>query len=86
MRTLLLTLCFVASFSTQAQKCYDLSSRSSWVGVVCFNDGTMSMQMQGVSYKFCSVPYDTFLGLVNAGSPGTYYDQRIRGRYRCAGY
>jgi len=44
------------------------------------------MQMQGETYWFCNVPYDTFFGLVNAGSPRTNYDQLIRGRYRCAGY
>ncbi|HQW04783.1 MAG: KTSC domain-containing protein [Flavobacteriales bacterium] len=86
MKAALLALLFAVALGTQAQECYDLSARSSWVGVVCFNDGTLTMQMQGATYKFCNVPFDTFSGLVNAGSPGTYYDQYIRGRYRCSGY
>lgn len=39
--------------------------------------------MQGEVYQFCGVDRIVFDGLVRAQSPGRYYDQVIRGRYRC---
>ena len=33
-------------------------------------------------YDHPGVPYSVFVELVNAMSPGTYYNQHIRGRYR----
>lgn len=33
-------------------------------------------------YSHPGVPYEIFLGLLHADSPGTYYNQHIRGRYR----
>jgi hypothetical protein len=81
----LILLLFLAG-RTSAQECYDLSSRSTWISIVCYNSGTMSIKMQGQRYDFCGVPYDLFQGILRASSPGSYYDTYIRGRYRCAGY
>jgi len=33
-------------------------------------------------YRHPGVPYSVFEALINADSPGTYYDRHIRGRYR----
>ena len=82
----LILLLLIPVLSVQAQECYDLSSRSAWIGLVCYQNGTMSVQMQGSTYKFCNVPSGTFAAFVNSSSPGTYYDQQIRHRYRCSGY
>jgi hypothetical protein len=35
----------------------------------------------GGAYDFHGVPPSIFQGLINASSPGTYYNQHIRGRY-----
>ena len=70
----------------QGQECYNALPNSSWVGVVCYDDGVMHIQMQGVYYKFCGVPYDLFADLVRAASPGSFYKQYIRGRYYCQEY
>lgn len=32
-------------------------------------------------YTFYRVPESVFLGLLRASSPGTYYHEKIRGRY-----
>ena len=42
--------------------------------------------MQQKTYNFCGVPYSIYEGIISARSPGSYYDDYIRGRYRCAGY
>ena len=87
MKALVLAVFFaLPSLIVKAQECYDLGSRSEWIGVVCYENGSMNVQMQGSTYNFCNVPSNIFKGLVNATSPGTYYDQHIRGRYRCSGY
>ncbi len=33
-------------------------------------------------YTFHGVPWDVYDGLVSSSSPGTYYNNHIRGRYR----
>jgi hypothetical protein len=33
-------------------------------------------------YDHPNVPYDVYEAFINADSPGTYYNQHIRGRYR----
>lgn len=32
-------------------------------------------------YTFHRVPLNVYLGLINAASPGSYYNRHIRGRY-----
>lgn len=86
MKTWILTLMLLVSAPALAQECYDLSSRSQWISTVCYANGAMSITMQGSRYNFCNVPYDVFQGILRASSPGTYYENNIRGRYRCPGY
>jgi len=33
-------------------------------------------------YTFHGVPWDVYVGLISASSPGSYYNRHIRGRYR----
>lgn len=53
---------------------------------VGYDPSTRKMKItfkQGRTYDFCGVPPAIHLGLMNAGSKGTYYDQMIRDRYQC---
>lgn len=34
------------------------------------------------AYDYFNVPESVYLGLINAASPGTYYDHMIKDRYR----
>ena len=86
MKTYILAVMLLAVTPALAQECYDLSSRSQWISTVCYSNGKMSITMQGSRYNFCNVPYDVFQGILQASSPGTYYDNYIRNRYRCPGY
>jgi hypothetical protein len=87
MRALILTAALAAGMgAARAQQCQDLSARSEWIGLVCYDQGELLITMQGARYVFCGVPESLYRGLISASSPGTYYDQYIRGRYRCAGW
>jgi hypothetical protein len=58
---------------------------SSAILAVDYNPWSMDMTIQftsGGSYTFHGVPESVFQGLITASSPGTYYNQNIRGRYR----
>ena len=35
----------------------------------------------GYTYTYHNVPERIYLGLINSGSPGSYYNERIRGYY-----
>ncbi len=83
MKPLLVCLLSVVSMGSLAQECYDLSDRSDWISVVCYEQDVLLIKMQGEVYQFCGVDRIVFDGLIRAQSPGTYYDQVIRGRYRC---
>ena len=86
-RSLVLSLALVGGvLSVRAQQCHDLSGRSEWIGLVCYDQGELLITMQGARYVFCGVPESLYRGLISAYSPGTYYDQQIRGRYRCTGW
>lgn len=83
MKALLLTLLFALSSGVRAQQCYDLSERSDWISMVCYEQDVLQMKMQGEVYQFCGVDPIVFNGLIRAQDPGRYYDQVIRGRHRC---
>lgn len=83
-RTLILIIGLLVGPWLRGQECFDLSAKSSWIGLVChYDDGTMLIRMQGKDYVFCGVPSSVFHGLVRALSPGDYYHAYIRGRYSC---
>lgn len=44
-------------------------------------DMTIYFRSSG-GYTFHGVPWDVYSGLINASSPGWYYNFYIRGRYR----
>lgn len=83
MKTLFICLLSVVSLGSFAQECYDLSDRSDWISIVCYERDILLMKMQGEVYQFCGVDRIVFDGLIRAQSPGMYYDQVIRGRYGC---
>ena len=57
---------------------------SSAIQAVDYSSWTMILTIQFTSggvYDFHGVPLFVFEGLINASSPGRYYNQYIRGRY-----
>jgi hypothetical protein len=63
-----------------------ISVRSSAITAVGYDPTTHRMKItfqQGKTYDFCGVPAEVYQGLMSANSPGSYYDQVIRGRYEC---
>lgn len=58
---------------------------SSAIRGVDYDESTQKMTIYFRSsggYTFYGVPWDVYTGLINSGSPGTYYNNHIRGRYR----
>ena len=58
---------------------------SSAILAVDYDDWSHTLTIEftsGGSYTFHGVPASVYQGLVNASSPGTYYNENIRGRYR----
>lgn len=59
---------------------------SSAIVAVGYNAATMRMKItfvEGYTYDFCGVPEAVFNGLLHARSKGGYYNDHIRGRYKC---
>ena len=49
-----------------------------------YNNGSMQIWFPNSGpYNFCSVPESVFIGLDQATSKGTYYNDHIRDRYQC---
>jgi len=60
-----------------------VSVSSSFIRAVGHDGHTLYVEFRtGDTYPHPRVPYYMFEDLINADSPGTYYNQRIRGRYR----
>jgi hypothetical protein len=56
---------------------------SSFIRAVGHDGHTLYVEFHtGATYPHPGVPYYMFENLINADSPGTYYNRRIRGRYR----
>ena len=56
---------------------------SSFIRAAGHDGNTLYVEFHtGETYPHPRVPYSVFEALINAGSPGTYYNQHIRGRYR----
>ena len=57
---------------------------SSVVGrVVWFEDQTMTIQLRGRTYNFCSVSRRTFESFKGADSKGAFFARIIRGQFDC---
>lgn len=59
---------------------------SAAITAIGYEPTSMRMKIQftqGHTYDFCGVPQHIFDGLLNAGSKGGYYNERIRDRYQC---
>ena len=58
--------------------------RSTAIAMVEYDDETQTMEVEftnGRSYTHVGVPQEVYDGLVNAGSPGAYYNSAVKGRY-----
>jgi len=56
---------------------------SSFILAVGYSGGTLYVEMHtGQTYTHPHVPYYHFEGLLHASSPGAYYNQNIRGKYK----
>lgn len=57
---------------------------SSAIEAVDYNEFTCNLTIyfhDSGGYTFYGVPWDIYLGLISADSPGTFYNRYIRGRY-----
>jgi hypothetical protein len=62
-----------------------ITLNSSALRAVDYDPFSRDMQIwfaSGGPYTFRGVPPSIYQGLISAGSPGTYYNNHIRGRYR----
>lgn len=56
---------------------------SSAISAIGFQGGTLKVKFHsGLVYDLPNVPFHVYLGLMQAGSKGTYYNQNIRGKYK----
>lgn len=57
--------------------------RSSAIRAIGYDGSTLTVEFHtGRTYQHPHVPYSVFEGLLNATSPGTYYNQHIRGKFK----
>lgn len=57
---------------------------SSFVGkVTWFEDGTMTIELNGRIFNYCNVPRRVFESFKGAGSKGAFFVRNIRGIYEC---
>lgn len=59
---------------------------SSAIAAIGYEPETQRMRVRfatGRSYDFCRVPRDVYERFMQSSSKGTFYNDRIRGRYRC---
>jgi len=55
---------------------------SSFIVAVGYDGRNLYVEIEGRgTYTHYNVPYDEFVGLLNADSVGTYYNRYIRGKY-----
>lgn len=58
---------------------------SSLVKAGCHEDGILTLELvNGQRFEYHNVPADVFEKLKNAPSPGKFFNQKIKPRYRCA--
>ena len=57
--------------------------RSSWISELCYEPSKVTATMSGKKYDFCGISRILFDEWVSAPSVGRFYNQRIKGRYRC---
>ena len=58
--------------------------RSTAIALVEYDDETRTMEVEfvnGRSYTHAGVPQEVYDNLVSAGSPGSFYNSAIKGRY-----
>lgn len=56
---------------------------SSFIIAVGYDGRNLYVEISGQgTYTHPNVPYDHYVGLLNANSPGGYYNRYIRGKYK----
>ena len=56
---------------------------SSAIAAIGYENGVLAVTFHNTgTYHHPGVPYSVFIGLMQAGSKGAYYNRHIRGRYR----
>lgn len=63
-------------------------TRSSFVNMICFDDGTLVMQLRDTFYVYCRVPAALMDEMKAAESIGRFYNQNVKsdasaGAYAC---
>lgn len=57
--------------------------RSSFIRAVGYDGSSLFVEMDsGETYEHPHVPHELFVDLIHAESPGTVYNQHIRGKYK----
>lgn len=60
-----------------------ISVSSSAIAAIGYENGTLAVKFHDSGiYHHHGVPYSVFEGLLNATSPGTYYNKHIRGKFK----
>ena len=60
-----------------------ISVSSSAIAAIGYENGVLAVRFHGSgTYYHHGVPYEVYLGLMQASSKGAYYSANIRGRYR----
>lgn len=59
---------------------------SAMIERICFDDEARTLEVRfrgGDSYTYFEVPAGIYEGLKAAGSAGRYFNERVKGRFRC---
>lgn len=74
---------YFGSVDLSEYRCLD--TVSSFVNRICYNDenSTAVVLLKSTYYAYCRIPSNVVSGWINAPSKGRYYNNRIKGRYRC---
>lgn len=80
---IVLVASFSINFTAIAQDCFPVNS--SFIEKACYSSETQRLELilNGRSYNYCGVSKATFDSFLSASSKGSYYNQYIKGRFRC---
>lgn len=69
--------------ATSSEECTRTSS--SFVHEVCYDKGSQVLRLllNSSYYNYCGVPESVYRALLSASSKGRYFNQSIKGRFRC---
>lgn len=72
--------------TTEQPRELDFQAPSTVVGEVIYtpDDQTMTIELNGNTYNYCSVPQAIFTSFKGASSKGAYYNRSVKGQFDCA--